>query len=57
MTNEICAAMEEAGIAPALAYAFRKTSLLLTTECIVVEKKEDKHAQAGPHGGGMGGMY
>jgi len=30
--------------------------LLLTTEAIVVEKKEDKPAPAGP-GGGMGGMY
>jgi chaperonin GroEL len=32
-------------------------SLLLTTEAIVVEKKEDKPAPAGPPGGGMGGMY
>ncbi|HKP28514.1 MAG TPA: chaperonin GroEL [Gemmatimonadales bacterium] len=32
--------------------------LLLTTECVVVEKKEDKPAPAGgPPGGGMGGMY
>ncbi|MHB8877338.1 MAG: SEC-C metal-binding domain-containing protein [Myxococcaceae bacterium] len=32
LTNEVCAAMEEAGTAPALVYAFRKTGLLLTTE-------------------------
>jgi chaperonin GroEL len=31
--------------------------LLLTTEAIVVEKKEDKPAPAAPGGGGMGGMY
>ena len=31
---------------------------LLTTECVVVELKEDKPAPAGgPPGGGMGGMY
>ena len=31
-------------------------SLLLTTEALIVEKKEDKPAPAAP-GGGMGGMY
>jgi hypothetical protein len=31
--------------------------LLLTTECVGVEKKEDKPAPAAPPGGGMGGMY
>ncbi len=31
--------------------------LLLTTECVVVERKEDKPAPAGQGGGGMGGMY
>ncbi|HET9010290.1 MAG TPA: TCP-1/cpn60 chaperonin family protein, partial [Gemmatimonadaceae bacterium] len=30
---------------------------LLTTEAIVVEKKEDNKAPAAPGGGGMGGMY
>jgi hypothetical protein len=30
--------------------------LLLTTEAIIVEKKEDRPAPA-PQGGGMGGMY
>jgi chaperonin GroEL len=32
-------------------------SLLLTTECVVVEKKEKEKAPAMPGGGGMGGMY
>ncbi len=41
----------------ALQNAASIASLLLTTECIVVEKKEDKPAPAGPPGGGMGGMY
>jgi chaperonin GroEL len=31
--------------------------LLLTTEALIVEKKEDKPAVGGPPGGGMGGMY
>jgi chaperonin GroEL len=41
----------------ALQNAASIASLLLTTEAIVVEKKEDKPAPAGPPGGGMGGMY
>jgi chaperonin GroEL len=49
----------------ALQNAASIASLLLTTEAIVVEKKEDKPApagppgggMAGPPGGGMGGMY
>jgi len=34
-------------------------SLLLTTEAVIVERKEDKPAMpaGGPGGGGMGGMY
>jgi chaperonin GroEL len=31
--------------------------LLLTTECVVVEKTEDRPARVGPPGSGMGGMY
>jgi len=31
--------------------------LLLTTECVVVERKEEKSGPALPAGGGMGGMY
>ena len=30
---------------------------LLTTECVVVEKKEDKPAPSMPPGGGISGMY
>ncbi|MEO8478357.1 MAG: TCP-1/cpn60 chaperonin family protein, partial [Gemmatimonadota bacterium] len=42
----------------ALQNAASIASLLLTTECVVVEKKEDKgSASAMPGGGGMGGMY
>jgi chaperonin GroEL len=41
----------------ALQNAASIAGLLLTTECVVVEKKEDKPAPAGPPGGGMGGMY
>ncbi|HWN19848.1 MAG TPA: chaperonin GroEL [Gemmatimonadales bacterium] len=42
----------------ALQNAASIAGLLLTTECVVVEKKEDKAAPAGPPGGGgMGGMY
>jgi chaperonin GroEL len=41
----------------ALQNAASIAGLLLTTECIVVEKKEDKPAPAAPGGGGMGGMY
>jgi chaperonin GroEL len=41
----------------ALQNAASIAGLLLTTECVVVEKKEDKLAPAAPPGGGMGGMY
>jgi chaperonin GroEL len=41
----------------ALQNAASIAGLLLTTECVVVEKKEDRPATAGPPGGGMGGMY
>jgi chaperonin GroEL len=42
----------------ALQNAASIASLLLTTECVVVEKKEDEKASAMPGGpGGMGGMY
>lgn len=41
----------------ALQNAASISGLLLTTECVVVEKKEEKPAPAGPPGGGMGGMY
>jgi len=41
----------------ALQNAASIASLLLTTEALVVEKKEDKPASAGSPGGGMGGMY
>ena len=41
----------------ALQNAASIAGLLLTTECVVVEKKEDKPAPAAPGGGGMGGMY
>jgi chaperonin GroEL len=42
----------------ALQNASSIAGLLLTTECVVVEKKEDRPAPAGgPPGGGMGGMY
>src|SRR4029453_1317683 len=41
----------------ALQNAASMAGLLLTTEAIVVEKKEDKPAPAAPGGGGMGGMY
>ena len=41
----------------ALQNASSIAGLLLTTECVVVEKKEDKAAPSGPPGGGMGGMY
>jgi chaperonin GroEL len=40
----------------ALQNAASVASLLLTTECVVVERKEDEKAPAAP-GGGMGGMY
>ncbi|MEO8448864.1 MAG: chaperonin GroEL [Gemmatimonadota bacterium] len=42
----------------ALQNAASISGLLLTTECVVVEKKEDRPAPSGgPPGGGMGGMY
>jgi chaperonin GroEL len=41
----------------ALQNAASIAGLLLTTECVVVERKEDKPAPAAPSGGGMGGMY
>jgi chaperonin GroEL len=40
----------------ALQNAASIAGLLLTTECVVAERKEEKPALAGP-GGGMGGMY
>jgi chaperonin GroEL len=40
----------------ALQNAASIAGLLLTTECVLVEKKEEKPAMAAP-GGGMGGMY
>jgi chaperonin GroEL len=41
----------------ALQNAASIASLLLTTECVVVEKREKDKAPAMPGGGGMGGMY
>ncbi len=41
----------------ALQNAASIAGLLLTNECVVVERKEDKPAPAAPGGGGMGGMY
>jgi chaperonin GroEL len=41
----------------ALQNAASIAGLLLTTEALVVEKKEDRPAPAAPGGGGMGGMY
>jgi chaperonin GroEL len=43
----------------ALQNAASIAGLLLTTECVVVERKEEKVAPAGAGGGmgGMGGMY
>jgi chaperonin GroEL len=41
----------------ALQNAASIASLLLTTECVVVEKKEKDKAPPMPGGGGMGGMY
>jgi len=41
----------------ALQNAASIAGLLLTTECVVVDRKEDKPASAAPGGGGMGGMY
>ncbi len=40
----------------ALENAASIAALLLTTECVIVEKKEDNPAPAMPMGGGMGGM-
>ncbi len=41
----------------ALQNAASISSLLITTECVVVEKKVEEKAPAMPGGGGMGGMY
>ena len=41
----------------ALQNAASIAGLLLTTECVVTEKKEDKPAAPPAPGGGMGGMY
>jgi len=41
----------------ALQNAASIAGLLLTTECVVVEKKEDKPSMPAAPGGGMGGMY
>ncbi len=41
----------------ALQNAASIASLLLTTEALIVEKKEDKPAMPAAPGGGMGGMY
>ena len=41
----------------ALQNAASIAGLLLTTECVLVEKKDERAAPAGPGGGGMGGMY
>jgi chaperonin GroEL len=41
----------------ALQNAASIASLLLTTECVVVEKKEDDKSAPAMPGGGMGGMY
>ena len=41
----------------ALQNAASVASLLLTTECVVVERKEERNALPMPGGGGMGGMY
>jgi chaperonin GroEL len=41
----------------ALQNAASIAGLLLTTECVVVEKREDKLATASAAGAGMGGMY
>ena len=41
----------------ALQNAASIAGLMLTTECVVVERKEEKSAPSGPPGGGMGGMY
>ena len=41
----------------ALQNAASIAGLLLTTECVVVEKKEKEKAPPMPAGGGMGGMY
>src|SRR5437867_4108745 len=41
----------------ALQNAASVAGLLLTTEALIVEKKEEKPAPSAPGGGGMGGMY
>jgi hypothetical protein len=39
------------------AHFYPSHRLLLTTEALIVEKKEEKGAPAGGPPGGMGGMY
>jgi chaperonin GroEL len=41
----------------ALQHAASIAGLLLTTEALIVEKKEEKPAMPAGPGGGMGGMY
>jgi chaperonin GroEL len=41
----------------ALQNAASIAGLLLTTECVLAEKKDERAVPAGPGGGGMGGMY
>jgi chaperonin GroEL len=41
----------------ALQNAASVAGLLLTTECVVVERKDDEKGPSMPPGGGMGGMY
>jgi chaperonin GroEL len=41
----------------ALQNAASIAGLLLTTECVVVEKKEKEKMSSMPGDGGMGGMY
>jgi chaperonin GroEL len=41
----------------ALQNAASIAGLLLTTECVVVERKEENKTPSAPSGGGMGGMY
>jgi chaperonin GroEL len=40
----------------ALQDAASVAGLLITTECVIADKPEDKHSHAPAHGGGMGGM-
>jgi chaperonin GroEL len=41
----------------ALQNAASIAGLLLTTECVLVEMKQERAAPVGAGGGGMGGMY